>query len=198
MSASAPAHDEPLSWFRAWLAEAEASGMANPNAMSLATVDPEGVPSLRTVLLKHADEAGLVFYTNTHSRKGRALAAHPSVALLFFWRTLDRQVRVEGDAEPVSEAEADAYFASRPRGSQVGAWASLQSEVLVGRDELERRVAEVEARFAGVSIPRPPHWSGYRVRPRRWEFWLSGTSRLHVRWSCVRDGEGWAWSQLYP
>jgi pyridoxamine 5'-phosphate oxidase len=169
-----------------------------PNAMSLATVGPDGQPSNRIVLLKGVDERGFVFYTNFEGRKGRELQAHPRAALCFYWALLDLQVRVEGEVVRVSDAEADAYFASRARLSQIGAWASQQSEVLPTPDALERRVAEFEARFAGQPVPRPPHWSGFRVVPRRIEFWTAKPNRLHRRDVYVRDGAGWRLTQVYP
>ena len=190
--------DEPFEQFRAWLAEAEASEPSNPTAMSLATADTEGRPSCRMVLLKGVEGGGFVFYTNTESHKGRDLAANPHAALCFHWKSLDRQVRVEGSVEPVSEAEADAYFASRARGSRIGAWASQQSRPLADRRTLKRAVAHHGFRFGVGEIPRPPHWSGYRVLPERMEFWTDRAFRLHDRFLYTREGEGWAVERLYP
>ncbi len=198
-----PDRSDPFRWFQAWMAEAAKSEPNDPNAMTLATATPDGVPAARIVLLKgldgeQASPRGLVFYTNQESRKGRELAANTACALLFHWKTLQRQVRVEGRVGPVSDAEADAYFASRYRISRLGAWASDQSRPLSGRDELERRLAEVEQRYPGDDIPRPPHWSGYRVVPQRWEFWQDMPFRLHDRSIFTREGQGWAPSKLFP
>jgi pyridoxamine 5'-phosphate oxidase len=168
--------------------------------MALATVDPDGLPDVRMVLLKGFDAAGFVFYTNTESAKGTQLAAAPKAALLFHWKSLRRQVRLRGPVEPVSVAEADAYFASRPRHSRIGAWASDQSRPLRGRFELERRVAEQAARFGVGETPRPPHWSGYRIAPVAIEFWKDGPFRLHDRLLFQRAGptQPWAKSRLFP
>lgn len=192
--------DDPFDWFDSWLEQARQSAILEPTAMSLATVDSHGQPSLRIVLLKGADRKGFVFYTNLQSRKGRAILSEPRCALTFFWPELERQVRIEGVAEPVSEQEADAYFASRPRGSQLGAWASLQSQELNSRAELERSLEEVTERFEGGPVPRPPHWSGMRVVPTRIEFWQAGESRLHDRWEFVRTSpqEDFERRRLYP
>lgn len=192
---------DPISRFIALLDQAKAvpkDQLVEPTAFSLATATPDGAPSLRIVLLKGVDERGFVFYTNLLSRKGRELSANPRVALCFHWMPLEVQVRVEGAAEPVSQSEADAYFASRDRGSQVGAWASSQSAPLAERDDLERRVAEFERRFEGQSVPRPPHWSGYRVEPERIEFWKNRVSRLHERHVYTRQADGWRVTMLYP
>jgi pyridoxamine 5'-phosphate oxidase len=170
----------------------------DPNTMALATVGADGQPSNRIVLLKDYDERGFVFYTNYDGRKGKELIAHPKAALCLYWAPLDTQIRIEGTVEQVSEADADAYFASRARMSQIGAWASQQSEVLPTRDILDHRVAELERRFAGHPVPRPPHWSGFRVVPDRIEFWTAKPSRLHDRDLYVRDGAGWRLMQLYP
>jgi pyridoxamine 5'-phosphate oxidase len=193
--------DEPiLATFRGLLAEARASEDPEPTAMTVATVDAEGQPSLRTVLLKDADARGFVFYTNFDSRKGAQLRADPRCALLFHWKWLRDgvQVNVQGRAEPVSAAEADAYFATRPRGSQAGAWASLQSQTLDARATLEQRLAEVEARHAGAAIPRPPHWSGFRVVPARIEFWYGARHRLHARHLHELVDGRWQERMLYP
>jgi pyridoxamine 5'-phosphate oxidase len=192
-----PISGEILAMFRDWLAEAEKTEPDVPNACALATVDPGGQPSIRMVLLKGADESGFVFYTNLESRKGHALAGEPRAALCFHWKGLKRQVRIEGSAEPVSAAEADAYFASRDRLSQVGAWASQQSRPLASRAALEAAVAEVEARYPGV-VPRPPHWSGFRIVPSRVEFWRDRPGRLHERIDFQRTDAGWTRRLLYP
>jgi pyridoxamine 5'-phosphate oxidase len=192
---------EPITRFRALLDEAIAiprDRLPEPTALALATVDATGQPSVRIVLLKHVDERGFVFYTNYESRKGRELLATHKAALCFHWQPLEVQVRVEGVVEPVSDAEADAYFASRARGSQIGAWASIQSRPMANASDLDARVAEMEERFAGVDVPRPPHWSGFRVVPGRIEFWRNMPSRLHVRHVYTRDGDGWSVTQLYP
>ena len=189
-----------LHTFRSLLNEAKASEDPEPTAMTLASVDAQGQPSLRTVLLKDADTRGFAFYTNFGSRKGEQLLADPRCALLFHWKWLRDgvQVNVQGRAERVADAEADAYFATRPRGSQAGAWASLQSQTLDARSTLEARLAEVEARHPGQPIPRPPHWSGFRVVPDRIEFWYGAEYRLHERWLYERiDGE-WHKRMLYP
>lgn len=190
--------DDPFVLFRQIFDQAVATGMADPNAMVVATVDPEGRPSTRVVLLKHFDERGFVFFTNFESRKGRQILANPNVCLHFHWRELDRQVSVEGTAEPVSDAEADAYFSTRPHGSQLGAWASQQSRPLPSRRHLLAEVAKVEARFFGRPIPRPPHWSGFRIVPRRFEFWRAGRFRLHDRTLFERTENGWTAQKLYP
>jgi pyridoxamine 5'-phosphate oxidase len=193
--------DDPIERFRALLAQAEAvdrSILPEPTAMMLATAGDDGQPSLRVVLLKAVDERGFVFYTNYESRKGRELLAHPRAALCFHWQTLERQVRIEGDAEPVAAEEADAYFATRARLSQIGAWASKQSRPLESDAELEARVAEAEERFAGGAVPRPPHWSGFRVVPRRIEFWRNRAFRLHERLVYEREDGNWRVTRLYP
>lgn len=194
-------HAEALLTFAELLDQARATQDPEPTAMTLASVDDDGRVAARTVLLKAFDERGFVFYTNHHSRKGREIHAHPQVALLFHWKTLRDgvQVRIEGRAVDVDDAEADAYFASRPRGSQIGAWASFQSEPLPDRETFERRVAEYERHFAGVAVARPPHWSGFRVVPDRIEFWYGAAFRMHERWQYDRAPDG-AWSKhmLYP
>jgi pyridoxamine 5'-phosphate oxidase len=189
---------DPFALFSTWLAEAEAGEINDPNAMTLATVSPAGAPSARIVLLKGWDASGFVFYTNTQSRKGCELAANQAVALLFHWKSLRRQIRIEGSASPVSAAEADAYYATRPRLSRLGAWASDQSRPLPDRSVLEARLAAMEARYPGEDIPRPPHWSGYRVAPALFEFWQDMPYRLHDRQVFHRQGNGWNAGRLFP
>ena len=188
----------PFARFESWFEEARESEISDPNAMTLATADSRGRPSARMVLLKGFDETGFVFYTNLESRKGGELAENPYVALLFHWKSLRRQVRIEGPAVPVSDQEADEYFASRPRGSRIGAWASDQSRPMEGMFVLERRVAEFTAKFGIGEIRRPPHWSGYRIAPERIEFWREGRFRLHEREVFVRDGDNWRIERLFP
>jgi pyridoxamine 5'-phosphate oxidase len=195
-----PLPDGIVAGFEALLARARASGDREPTAMTLATADADGQPSARTVLLKAFDARGFVFYSHLGSHKGRQLAANPRAALLFHWKLLDEgiQVKVEGDAEAVTDEEADAYFATRPRESQLGAWASRQSETLPDRATFEARLAAAEQRYAGGPVPRPPHWSGFRVRPAMVEFWHGARYRLHdrQRWDVV-DG-AWQRRLLYP
>ncbi len=192
------ATEEPIKQIIDWLGAAEKKEPSDPGAMSIATVGANGRPSLRMVLLRGIDERGLVFYTNLSSGKAVEIRTNPWVALCLHWKSTDRQVRVEGRAELVSEAEADAYFASRDRESQIGAWASKQSQPLVGRFKLERRVARFAARYAISSVPRPEFWSGYRVVPERVEFWEKRPFRLHERTLYEREGDAWAVSRLYP
>ncbi|MCC2544833.1 pyridoxamine 5'-phosphate oxidase [Hymenobacter sp. BT175] len=186
--------------FRRWLDEALAAQVEEPTAMTVATVDDQGQPSARVVLLKGLPEdEGFLFYTNYDSRKGRELTAHPLAALTFFWPGLERQVRVEGRVEPAPAGMSDAYFQSRPRSSQIGAWASPQSRPIGSREELEKEEQEVETRFAGFDpLPRPPHWGGFIVRPHRIEFWQGRPSRLHDRILYERAGEDWKLSRLAP
>lgn len=190
--------NEPIALFEAWLAEASASEPNDPNAMSLATVDADGMPNVRMVLLKGLDSRGFAFYTNIESDKGRELDAAGKAAALFHWKSLRRQVRVRGPVERVSDAEADAYFATRPRGSRLGAWASAQSRPLESRFALEKAVARVTARYPIGEIPRPPHWTGYRILPVSIEFWHDRQFRLHDRVRFDRAGEGWIRTRLYP
>lgn len=190
--------EEPFERFAAWLADAEAREPSNPSAMSVATVDADGRPSLRMVLLRGFDTRGFVFYTNLESRKGHDLRRNAHVALCFHWKSLDRQVRVEGRTELVSAEEADAYFASRPKDSQIGAWASKQSEPLTARFELESRVAKYGLLYGIGKVPRPPFWSGYRVLPSAIEFWEERPFRLHDRTLYTRSAEGWTTSRLFP
>jgi|TARA_R110002072_G_scaffold122455_15_gene257052 pyridoxamine 5'-phosphate oxidase len=189
---------DPFDLFQAWLTEAEASEVNDPNAMALATVGEDGMPSQRMVLLKGVDSRGFTFYTNYQSRKGCQLLAHPMAGLLFHWKSLRRQVRIEGLVEQVSPAEADAYYASRARQSQIGAWASEQSRPLESRFALEKRVAKIAAKYPLGEIPRPAHWSGFRVLPRYFEFWKDGAFRLHDRLAYQADGQGWTTQRLYP
>ncbi len=199
MVESTPNDADPFAWFARWMAEAVASEPSDANAMTLATATRDGRPSARIVLLKGRDARGLVFYTNSESRKGLELAANPRAALLFHWKSRQRQIRVEGSIEPVTPAEADAYFATRARISRLGAWASDQSRRLSSRTELERRLAEQEARFPGEAVPRPPHWWGYRLLPERFEFWQDMPHRLHDRTVMTRGAEGrWTIEKLFP
>jgi pyridoxamine 5'-phosphate oxidase len=190
---------DPFAKFQDWMDEAWAYEPEDANAMTLATATSDGLPSARIVLLKGADERGFVFYTNKGSRKGRELAANVRAALLFHWKPLGRQVRIEGHVEHVTDAEADAYYATRARVSRLGAWASDQSRELPDRAELERRLAEYEAQYPGEDIPRPPYWSGYRVIPERFEFWQNMPFRLHDRTVYARArNDGWAIGKLFP
>ncbi len=199
MAETEPRQTDPFAWFDRWMAEAAASEPSDPNAMTLATTTPDGRPSARIVLLKGHDARGFTFYTNTESRKGNELAANPHAALLFHWKSLQRQIRIEGATEAVTAAEADAYFPTRARISRLGAWASDQSRPLSDRAELEHRLAEQEARFPNDSVPRPPHWSGYRLLPKRFEFWQDMPYRLHDRTVFVRGpDDGWAVGKLFP
>ena len=190
---------EPFELFAEWFTQARKSELNDPEAVAVATATPDGAPSVRMVLMKDFSPEGFVFYTNGHSRKGGELAANPQAAMLFHWKSLRRQVRIEGLVSEVDPAEADAYFASRPRGSQLGAWASRQSETLDARDTFEARLAKFEAEFADREVPRPPRWSGFRVIPRAVEFWYGAQYRLHERWLHERGADG-AWSKrmLYP
>jgi pyridoxamine 5'-phosphate oxidase len=200
MSGSAPIA-EPFLRFRELLDAAKAVGttiLPEPTAFALGTMGADGQPAVRILLLKGVDERGFVFYTNHESRKGRELLAHPKAAMCFHWQPLERKVRVEGTARAVSDDEADGYFATRSRGSQLGAWASLQSQPIAAPGDLEARVAEMEARFANGPVPRPPHWSGFRLVPHRIEFWHNMPSRLHDRQVYHREPDGWRVERLYP
>lgn len=189
---------DPLAQFALWYEEAQQSTVALPHAMALATADAQGRPSARMVLLKECDRRGFVFYTNSNSHKGRDLSQNPRAALVFHWEPLRKQVRVEGAVERVSSEEADAYFATRPRGSQLGAWASPQSESIPDRTALERETDQLEAHYAERDVPRPPHWNGYRVCPDTLEFWVDRASRLHDRFEYRRSSQGWQIRQLAP
>ena len=190
------ASPNPFEQFDVWFADAVAAGLPEPNAMALATT-VEGQPSVRMVLLKERDVRGFVFFTNYSSRKGRELAANPRAALLFFWPTLQRQIRIEGTVDRISREESAAYFRTRVRGAQVGAWASLQSEI-VTRKELDARVEEIEAEYEGREVPVPPFWGGFRVTPASFEFWQGRVHRLHDRLRYVPDGAGWRIERLAP
>ncbi len=189
---------DPIPLFSAWLGEAERSEPEDPNAMALATVDAAGMPDVRMVLLKGHGPDGFVFFTNLESRKGEELGANPKAALCFHWKSLGRQVRVRGPVSPVATAEADAYFASRPRASRIGAWASQQSRPLESRFALEKAVAAFTAKHAVGEIPRPEYWSGFRIAPTEIEFWRAGAFRLHERVRFTRTGDGWEKALLYP
>ena len=192
--------EDPFSLFAAWLKEAERSEPADPNAMAVATVDSEGLPNLRMILLKGADSHGFVFYTNCGSAKGLELAANPKAALLFYWKSLHRQVRMRGPIAPVTDAEADAYFATRSRESRIGAWASDQSRPVESREALDASYEARAKEFEGRDIPRPPHWHGYRLVPLEIEFWVGGRHRLHDRIAFHRPSPAASWTKtrLYP
>ncbi|MDP6350651.1 MAG: pyridoxamine 5'-phosphate oxidase [Alphaproteobacteria bacterium] len=195
---SIPEHDDPIALFHQWLREAEAKEPNDPSAMCLATVAPDGMPSARMVLLKAADRDGFLFYTNMESQKGSEILANPQAALCFHWKSLRRQVRVQGPVTATADADADAYFATRPREAQIGAWASIQSRPLEGRFALGKRVAAFTAKFGLTAVPRPDFWSGFRVRAQRIEFWQSGTFRMHDRLVYEADGPRWRTQTLYP
>jgi pyridoxamine 5'-phosphate oxidase len=189
--------DDPLEQLRGWYEQCRELGVHEAEAFVLSTATPDGIPSSRYVLMRGLDR-GVVFFTNRESRKGRELAVNPVAAACFPWHVLSRQVRIAGPVEELDDADSDAYFATRPRGAQIGAWASPQSEPLTGRAELERRVADVEARFDGVDVPRPSHWGGYRLVPHEVEVWQGRPSRLHDRFRYVRDGSTWTVERLSP
>jgi len=190
---------DPFTQFTAWLAEAAERGVYEPNAMVLGTIDPDGAPSIRTVLLRGVDERGFEFYTDSTSRKGRALLANPAVSLVFPWYILHRQVIAFGEAHPVEREASDAYFAARPRGAQIAAWSSDQSQPISSREALEQKVRDTEQRFEGEEVvPRPERWGGFRVVPHRVEFWQGRTSRLHDRLLFHREGSGWRVERLQP
>lgn len=194
------AAEEPFALFAEWLGEATKSEPNDPNAMALATVDPDGLPDVRMVLMKGFDQHGFVFYSHIASQKGREIAANPKAALLFHWKSLRRQVRIRGAVTPVTEAEADAYFATRPKQAQIGAWASKQSQPLESRFAFEQAIAKVGARYLVGEVPRPPGWSGWRITPARMEFWHDRPYRLHDRIEFTRDtpAQPWLKTRLYP
>jgi pyridoxamine 5'-phosphate oxidase len=190
--------DDPFDWFERWYDLACDQEMKFPNAVTLSTADGDGAPSSRIVLLKEWDRRGFVFYTNYRSRKGRELKENPQAAMTFYWRRLDRQIRIEGECRRVDEATSDAYFKTRPRASQIGAWASNQSSPLASRDALLDAYEDWESEFEGQEVPRPDHWGGYRLSPRRMEFWRAGEARLHDRWEFLRDEDDWTRRRLNP
>ena len=189
---------DPLRQFQLWFGEARAAAIETPESMALATSTPDGTPSVRMVLLKHADEHGFAFHTNYESRKGAELAANPAAALLFHWQPLGRQVRVEGRVERIPRKESEAYFRTRPHGSRLAAWASPQSRPLADRDQLERLYAEASARFPGENVPLPPHWGGLRLLPDAFEFWQHAANRLHDRIRYEREADAWKRERLAP
>lgn len=191
-------NENPITLFKSWFAEAHSCGLKEPDSMVVATATKEGLPSARVALLRKVDEKGFVFFTNLTSRKGKELHSNPHAALCFYWMPLMRQVRVEGTVERCSEKEADEYFLSRPRGSQIGAWASKQSSIMEEEGELPKRIQEIADKFAGEPIPRPFFWSGFRVIPTRIEFWQEGKYRLHTRIVYSKTAQGWNVERLYP
>jgi len=190
--------DEPVALFIKWLKLAEDKEPVNPNAMAVATVSTDGKPSVRMLLLKGVDDRGFVFYTNSESQKGEELAANQFASLCFYWKSMGREVRVDGPVEKISIEEADTYFDSRARGSQIGAWASKQSRPLESRFELEKRIAKYTAKFHIGKVPRPEFWEGYRVKHERVEFWAEKSFRLHERFVYIRNDQGWRTERLYP
>jgi pyridoxamine 5'-phosphate oxidase len=192
------ASHDPIAEFQAWFNEAKETPLRDPTAMAVATSSPDGIPSVRMVLMKHFDHQGLVFYTNFTSAKARDLQQNSWASACFFWETTRKQVRVSGRVQVVSSAEADAYFASRPRDSQLGAWASLQSQVMNTRTDFEERFKQIQSLYEGQTVPRPEHWSGFRIIPEKIEFWIELPYRLHERWIYHREGQGWTKSLLYP
>lgn len=191
-------NDQPLIQFKQWFKEAETSGVNEPNTMTLATVDSQGQPTIRVVLLKEINEQGLIFYSNFNSRKGKELAQHPKAAINFYWQAVERQVRFDGSISKVSEGQSDAYFKTRPRGSQLGAWVSAQSETIPSRQYLEDELERCTERFANQEIPRPPHWGGYLLTPVSVEFWQGGKNRLHDRILYRSKDDQWVRSRLAP
>lgn len=189
---------DPLVQFRRWFREAQQAKVQEPNAMALATTDADGAPNVRMVLLKEANERGFVFFTDYRSVKGAELEVNARAALCFWWGALERQVRIRGPIEKITAAESAAYFAQRPRGSQLGAWASAQSSVIANREALERKYAELDAKYPGEEIPLPPHWGGYRIAPQSYEFWQGRQSRLHDRLRYQPQGAGWVIKRLSP
>ena len=190
---------DPMKQVELWLEEADQEGVYEPNAMVLSTIDPDGAPTSRTVLCRGVSPHGITFFTDYTSQKGRALAVHPDVAVVFPWYTLHRQIKIRGSVEKVSEAESDAYFDTRPRDSRIGAWASDQSQPIDSREALEQKVAQATQQFEGVElVPRPEKWGGYLIRPRSIEFWAGRRSRLHDRVRFVKEGDGWKTERLQP
>ena len=189
---------DPIVEFARWMEEAVKAKVDEPEAMTLATATPDGVPSARMVLLRGFDERGFVFFTDYRSQKGLELTGNPWAALVFHWSELERQVRISGPVSPTEREESEAYFSTRPRGSRIGAWASHQSQVIPSRRQLDDRVAELESKYPGEDIPLPPHWGGFRLRPTAVEFWQGRASRLHDRLRYVRDGDGWRIERLSP
>jgi pyridoxamine 5'-phosphate oxidase len=189
---------DPLEQLALWYEDARAAGIVLPEAMALATADPDGRPSVRHVLMRGLDDRGIVFFTNYESRKAVELATNPRAAVVFLWRELDRQASASGLIERTSQAESDAYFATRPREARIGAWASMQSRPAASREALEARYAEVDARFPGADVPRPPGWGGFRLRPDEFEFWKGRRHRLHDRFRYARTPDGWSIERLYP